>query len=292
MSKQAIIKNTDLFKCPLCSSKMDMIGEKSLVCLKNHCFDLARSGYVNFFTRPVKTEYDQAMFHSRSIISKYGFFDSMLDTITDIIGNTIHHSSLGRTVMLDAGCGEGSHLHQVMEKLHLKTQRKFTGVGMDLSKEGIQMASKQYPDCIFCVGDLTRSPFMDEKFDVIINILSPSNYGEFKRLITKDGLLIKVIPGKEYLKELREALYHKTDKQRYSNEKVRRHFNDHFNLIVSQQVYYNKAMDEETLAHLIKMTPLSWSAAEREINKAIHAIKNITVDFTILCGKRKELQQG
>ena len=289
MSKQAIINNTDLFKCPICSSKMDIVEQRSLICSHNHCFDLAKNGYVNFLTRPVKTEYDKAMFHSRNVISKYGFFDSMLDAITDIIGNVEYSPNSDRMVLFDAGCGEGSHLHQVIEKLHSKTQGKFTGVGMDISKEGIQIASKQYPDCIWCVGDLTKSPFMDNKFDVILNILSPSNYDEFNRLITKDGLLIKVVPGKEYLNELREVLYHKTDKQSYSNEKVLKHFSDNFNLIDSQQVYYNKAMDSEMLAHLIKMTPLSWSAAEKEVNEAINTIKSITVDFTILCGIRKTL---
>jgi 23S rRNA (guanine745-N1)-methyltransferase len=287
LSKLKITENTDLFKCPICSSKMNIVDEKSLICLNNHCFDLARSGYVNFLTRPVKTDYDKAMFNSRSTISKYGFFDPMIDAITDIIGNVIHNPSSGRMVVLDAGCGEGSHLHQITEKLYSTTRNKFTGAGMDISKEGIQIASRQYPDCIWCVGDLTNSPFMDKKFDIILNILSPSNYAEFNRLITSDGVLIKVVPGRDYLKELRKLLYHQTDKQSFSNEKVLKHFNDNFNLIDSRQIYYNKTMDADILAHLIKMTPLSWSAAEKEVDRAVNSINSITVDFTVLYGNRK-----
>src|SRR5690554_672593 len=113
---------------------MNIVDEKSLICMKNHCFDLARSGYVNFLTRPVKTEYDKAMFHSRNIISKYGFYYLIIDAVSDIIGDTVHNSNSDRIVILDAGCGEGSHLNQVIEKLNSKTQGEFTGVGMDISK--------------------------------------------------------------------------------------------------------------------------------------------------------------
>lgn len=284
------MKNTDLFRCPICSSKMDIDHGKSLICLNNHCFDLARSGYVNFLTRPVKTEYDKTMFKSRSIISKSGFFEPMVDAVADKIADSVYESGSGRMTILDAGCGEGSHLYQITEKLYSKTKSKIelTGAGMDISKEGIQIASRQYPDCIWCVGDLTNSPFADGKFDVILNILSPSNYAEFKRLLTDEGLLIKVVSGTDYLRELREVLlYNQTGKQSYSNENVLKHFSDNFNLVDSRQIYYQKNMDTKLLAHLIKMTPLSWNAENQAVEQAIDLIKgSITVDYTILYGKK------
>lgn len=288
MSKLRIMKNTDLFKCPICDSKMDLVDQKSLICLNNHCFDISRSGYVNFLTKPVKTDYDKAMFHSRNIICKYGFFDPMIDTITDIISNTIQITGSRRSVIIDVGCGEGSHLHQIVNELRVKTQQEFEGLGMDISKEGIQMATRQYLDCVWCVGDLTSSPFKDRKFDVILNVLSPSNYAEFNRLLTDTGILIKVVPGKNYLRELRDVLYNKADKQSYSNEKVQKHFCDNFNLIDSRQVHYHKTLNAEMLAYLIRMTPLSWNATEQEINQAIDSIKgSITADFSILYGRKR-----
>ena len=93
-------------------------------------------------------------------------------------------------------------------------------MGIDISKEGITMASKAYFGIIWCVADLTNFPLMNEQFDVIINILSPSNYEEFARVLKDDGILIKVVPGNSYLKELRDIFYGEANKREYSNQKL------------------------------------------------------------------------
>lgn len=60
---------------------------------------------------------------------------------------------------------------------------------------------------------MAKSPFGDQSFHIILNILSPSNYKEFKRLLVQDGLVIKVVPRPDYLKELREVLYDDMEKK-------------------------------------------------------------------------------
>nr|WP_261383929.1 hypothetical protein [Bacillus licheniformis] len=37
--------------------------------------------------------------------------------------------------------------------------------------------------------------------------MSPSNYAEFERLLSDDGIVLKVIPRSGHLKELRRFLY-------------------------------------------------------------------------------------
>ncbi|MBA5735303.1 rRNA (guanine-N1)-methyltransferase, partial [Escherichia coli] len=69
------------------------------------------------------------------------------------------------------------------------------------------------------VADLANCPNQAETADVILNILSPSNYVEFKRLLKKDGFLLKVVPEANYLRELREFIY-VDEKSSYSNESV------------------------------------------------------------------------
>ena len=144
------MKNTDLFRCPICSSKMDIDHGKSLICLNNHCFDLARSGYVNFLTRPVKTEYDKTMFKSRSIISKSGFFEPMVDAVADKIADSVYESDSGRMTILDAGCGEGSHLYQITENYIQKRPNRVNRSGMDISRKGFK-SLQAISDCIWCV---------------------------------------------------------------------------------------------------------------------------------------------
>ncbi|NLB41564.1 MAG: methyltransferase domain-containing protein [Clostridiales bacterium] len=282
-------ENTDIFKCPICHNQVDMVDLKSLICNQDHCFDLAKSGYVNFLLNPIKTEYDKTMFQSRNIICKHGFFEPMLDAVSEIIkehtDNTANSTDTidRKSLILDIGCGEGSHLNRIVENLHRGTRADFVGVGMDISKDGILIASKEYKNCIWCVGDLARSPLRDHKFDVILSILSPTNYEEFKRLLSGRGLLIKVVPGENYLKELREAFYKDTDKQNYSNHKVVQHFYDNFDTVEERKINYEISLDREMLTHLIRMTPLSWAATDDDVERAIPMIGNIiTVDFTIL----------
>ena len=47
LRKQKFIDNSSLFKCPICGKNMGVSENKSMVCLDNHSFDLAKKGYVN-----------------------------------------------------------------------------------------------------------------------------------------------------------------------------------------------------------------------------------------------------
>jgi len=152
----------------------------------------------------------------------------------------------------------------------------------------IKIAAKNYKDIIWCVADLARIPFMDKKFDVVLNILSPSNYSEFSRIIHSNGVLIKVVPDSGYLKELRNALYQGTRREPYSNEKVINHFKENFKITAAQKVLYNVPVSREDLGCLIKMTPLSWRVTEETIRKVLDSgIDSITADFTVIVGKSK-----
>lgn len=50
-------------------------------------------------------------------------------------------------------------------------------------------------------------PFASNHFSDVINILSPSNYQEFKRVLKPQGQIIKVMPNANYLQELRHLVY-------------------------------------------------------------------------------------
>ena len=101
--------------------------------------------------------------------------------------------------MMDAGCGEGYHLARIKEKVALNSPYNVVAVGLDISKEAVIMAAKEYKDNIWCVADLANCPFADGQFHIILNILSPLTYLEFQRLLAHEGLVIKVIPNSNYL---------------------------------------------------------------------------------------------
>jgi len=270
------------FKCPVCGSSVKVVDLKSLVCMNNHSFDFAKQGYINLTTHPVKSHYSKELFEARNkIIMESSLYNEIHKTIAKEIQE---HLKVANTpfMMVDLGCGEGSHLQRILAECQ---GSEIIGVGLDLSKEGIVLAAKRYDDPIWIVGDLAKSPLEDHTFQVILNILSPSNYKEFKRLLVKNGLVIKVVPGPNYLKELRESLFPNDDKKDYSNDETVSLFKKHFKLLNISHLNYSKKLTKTELENLVQMTPLAWSGDKRRIEAFINqSSAEITVDLDILVG--------
>ncbi|MCJ8007331.1 methyltransferase domain-containing protein [Lederbergia wuyishanensis] len=258
-----------IFQCPVCTSPMKIVEYKSVVCDQNHTFDIAKQGYVNFLTRPVRSEYDKELFEARKTIIDSGLYEPLHSKVREIIGE------VQSPKVLDTGCGEGSHLAHI-----LKNANDGVGVGIDIAKEGILSAAKYYDDLIWCVGDLANSPYSLESFDIILNILSPANYTEFTRLLKQDGLLIKVVPKSEYLKEIRNLFYDET----YSNEQTVVRFKENFQQVETYELSYKVPLHESLLQPLLRMTPLTWNKMDER--KEVR-ITEISIDLELLVGRKK-----
>lgn len=277
-----------IFKCPVCNSSMRVFELKSLICSNNHTFDFAKQGYINLMTHPVKNKYSRKLFEARrKLIAEAGFFEPLSQAITEIVYKhvDINKKSLS---LIDMGCGEGSHLFNICKSIRSKYQKIITGIGVDISKEGILEASKSYTNKIWTVGDLANTPFMNEQFDVMLNILSPSNYNEFNRVLKADGLLIKVVPQSSYLKELREIIFNQPEKQSYSNTDTVIRFNENFQMVDNSRVSYTVPLDKLSIQSLVEMTPLSWEAPKEEVKSFLNGdTTQITVALEILIGKKQ-----
>lgn len=276
-----------IFKCPICDSSMKVFETKSLICTNNHTFDFTKHGYINLTTHPIKTKYSKALFEARRrLIAGDGFFESLSQTITKIINKHVGVKK-GTISLIDMGCGEGSHLSNICDIVSSDYKKTVTGVGIDISKEGILVASKNYTNKIWAVADLANTPFKDKQFDVILNILSPSNYAEFNRLLKADGLVVKVVPQSGYLKELREVIFDEPKKQSYCNVDTVERFNENFQVVDSSRLCYTVTLDKSSIQSLIQMTPLSWATTEKygqSFSEGDSA--QITVDLEILIGKK------
>lgn len=287
VAKALIMRNKGLFRCPVCEKEMVVTRTNSLICRDGHNFDLAKQGYINLLSKQGKSNYDKKLFAARKVISNSGFFDPMREKISELIYEVGSGEDWPTTGLLDAGCGEGSHLAQIMSDLDEKGLPGLLGVGIDLSREGIRLAAKDYQNIIWCVADLTKLPLQNSQFEAVLNILSPANYGEFKRVLKERGILIKVIPASNYLIELREILYKGTDKELYTNDSVIKLFAGSFQMISQQQINYKVYLNEENLESLIKMTPLTWNASHQQIEEIIKVgLKSITVAFDVLVGRK------
>lgn len=275
-----------IFACPICKSFMKVMDFKSLICSNHHTFDFAKQGYLNLTTHTVNTKYSKGLFEARrKLITEGAFYNPLSYEIANII-----NEHLGKTKeiisILDTGCGEGSHLSNICDIVRSDYFKSADGVGIDISKEGIMVASKYYSNKIWAVADLANTPFKNKQFDVILNILSPSNYAEFDRLLKSDGIVIKIVPQSGYLKELREHLFNKPEKQNYSNSETVGRFKESFQFVESSRLSYTMNLNKSSIEWLVQMTPLTWSTTEERIKTFLNKDSaQITVDLDILTGK-------
>lgn len=262
-------KNMTLFACPICQESMVIFEQGRLVCSSNHSFDIAKQGYVNMLTHGAVSKYSKDLFESRKAVIDSGIYDLVEDKIGELIAKA--------ETVLDTGCGEGSHLARIMED----KRGNSIGIGIDIAKEGILAASRHYPEQIWCVGDLAKSPFAKSSFDAILNILSPANYEEFKRLLTHNGCVVKVVPQSGYLHELRAQLYADSTKESYSNEQIVARFKESFADVSVERITYTVPLATELVPALLEMTPMGWHKKE----EANIQLNEITIDVDVLVGR-------
>jgi ubiquinone/menaquinone biosynthesis C-methylase UbiE len=131
-----------------------------------------------------------------------GIYDRLFDSMNKglkLVGIRMFRPSKGMSI-LDVGCGTGSHLE-------LYQRYKCNLYGLDLSPSMLELARERLGDTAqLDLGDATEMPYKDDKFDLVISMLtlhemSPeirlSVLNEVKRVLKDDGrlLLIDFHPG-------------------------------------------------------------------------------------------------
>lgn len=263
------------FACPICQENLTLL-ETNFKCCNRHSFDLAKFGYVNLAPQIKQSaNYDKENFQNRQQILEAGFYQAILDAVSDLLA-----SSKTTTTILDIGCGEGFYSRKLQESHSEKTFYAF-----DISKDSVQIAAKSEPNWAvnWFVGDLACLPIKDANMDILLDIFSPANYGEFRRVLSKDGILIKVIPIENHLKEIRQRVQDQLTNKEYSNQDIKEHFQEHFTILSSQTASLTKTITAEQLQALLSMTPLLFHVDQSKIDWS--QLTEITIEAEILVGK-------
>lgn len=262
--KEFINQHSDLLQCPHCGSEL-VLDDNSLICNNNHRFDIHKKGYGSLIkTHKLKVDkvYTADLFNARRRFIEAGFYNKVYDVIRPYMKDD--------SIWLDMGSGEGTHGAMLIENCSAAM------IGVDLAKDAIALATSYLPqDYIPLVGDLAHLPLQDHSCDGILNFLSPSNELEMGRVLKQDGLIIKVVPLQNYLKELRIALamdeFEPTDYQ----------FKQ-FEIVDSFDIETNRALTENETHDLFAMTPLS----QHRSNTII--LNSISIHLRVLVLRRKE----
>lgn len=279
MAKFSVFKDQEsLFACPICQVPMHL-DLSSLVCQNRHTFNIAKQGFVNFL-RQTKGDkhYDMASFEKRSQILAAGYYDPILKVISERLRDLPGHSHV-----LDVACGEGYYSRQLAQQF----DKDF--MAFDLAKDSILLAARQNPqkNVAWFVGDLAQLPLREHGIDVILDIFSPANYQEFGRLLSDHGLIFKVIPHEDHLKEFRQLL---PEAQAYSNQDVLEHFQESCELLERVTIAKTWSMPSEHVQTFAEMTPLFFHANKDTLD--LTSVTQLTVAGELLIGRIRDDKQS
>jgi 23S rRNA (guanine745-N1)-methyltransferase len=262
--------------CPKCGAPFSLT-EKSLVCESGHCFDISAKGYVNFIPdkKQASLLYTKRLFESRAAVFESGAFDKVYDEITDMINSRFGES---RAIdLLDAGCGEGYYAAR------LSAEPRINVFAVDIVKDAIVFACGRKAPVKWMAADLTNIPMKDKSADVILNILASANYDEFRRVLKDGGIIIKAIPGKDHLQEIRTIVKTQLKRKDYSNEEVTEYMKSHVMVTEKRALCYKVDTDAALFKRFIEMTPMTSGAALE--NTYTDGISHITVNLDMIAGQ-------
>ncbi len=277
-----------LFNCPICQSPL-IVSNKTWQCRgitsdnqRQHCFDVARQGYVNLLPVQQKKSKHPGDSHqsimARQRFLQTGFYQSLQQRICELIQN--HLTVKGR--WLDIGCGEGYYT-QAMANIDTIEQL----IAIDISKSAVSelaKVSKQqqmlwsqhleqqtsleqqtnsekptgasvYP----LVASASKLPLNNQSVQGISSIFSPIFSKEIAHVLAKQGILLLAKPDIGHLASMRAGLF----------DEVREHNSDKFlqdleteglQLIYKDKLFYEFMLNQTQLADLLTMTPYSYRA--------------------------------
>jgi 23S rRNA (guanine745-N1)-methyltransferase len=271
------------FVCPVCRNILDDKG-KSFICIKNHVFDKAKSGYVNLLQSNhmhTKSPGDNKfMVNARRDFLNKGYYSHLMEKLCEKV---LQYSNNGCTI-IDAGCGEGYYTSNVCE--YLEGHEVYADIfGIDISKNAVDCASKRNKRIKFAVASIFRLPFADNSADTLITLFAPYCNEEFHRVIRKGGIMIMAVPAENHLWSLKRAVYDNP----YKNE-VKSYELDGFEFIESVKVNNFIHIDNnKDIMNLFSMTPYYYNTDEKG-QKRLSELENIDTeaDFEILIYRKGE----
>ena len=257
------MRKRDILKCPVCSKKL-IEDVNRFYCNNNHSFDKGKSGYINLLLNQTNSGDNKIMVDARYQILEKGYYDNLLLGIIEVLKKYNINS------LLDVGCGDGYYSTNIKRLLEINV------VGMDVSKYACLKASKRAKDILFVVASIFDMPFENNEFEAILSNFTPHDEKEFKRV--SKNYIIKVIPNKNHLFELKELLYENVF---LKEEKIP--VFESFRIVEEKDIKYKKIIDDAY--SLIKMTPYFYKT-KIEVENVENVKIDVSMDFKVLVYKK------
>lgn len=260
--------NASIWVCPSCRAPL-LKDTSGLVCREGHRYDRAKQGYVNLLLANQKNSADpgdnQAMISARRRFLNAGHYQFLVEEITRLAGvyrpdkrqekTLTEHENPSPCRMLDLGCGEGYYLSHIRRAIDAAGgEVPFVEYyGTDISKFAVKKAASLFNPAHTAVASNFALPIGAGSVDLAMCVFSPLSSTEMLRVLSPEGVLIRVSPGPFHLQQVKQVLYDKAtlhDKAQVL---------EGFCLLEERQVSNILSLDGATgLSDLLEMTPLNW----------------------------------
>ena len=249
-----------LIKCPKCNKELQL-NNKTYKCSNNHSFDISKEGYVNLLLNKTDAGDNKEMVNARVDFLSKNYYQFLVAKLVKMFES-------GKTI-LDCGCGEGYYTNLIKEKCVVDIY------GTDISKNAVLKAAKRNKEknIIYFVSSIYDLPVNDKSFDYVLNICAPLCESEFIRVLKDNGKIIKVIPAKNHLIELKEFLY----KDVYLND-------DSVNieklqLVSKENITTKKIVYKDDIKNLFMMTPYYYKTKKEDVER-LYCLDELEITFS------------
>ena len=272
-----------IIRCPNCKNIL-LPKPNCLQCEKGHSFDIAKEGYINLILANQKKKNNAgdniSMIKNREAFlssGNYNFLSEEIETLLSKYKNNISNSKQDKTTLLDLGCGSGYYTRSLINKYS-----NINKVGIDVSKSGIATAAKKDKQTTYLVASIYNIPLIDNCVDIITNIFAPCDLREVGRVLTDDGLYIKVIPHNNHMREIAELIY---DNFKPHTSHIEENINNSpdLSVIKTQEIMRKKELEGADLFNLISMTPYVYKFRKEQLANIQKMV--VTFSFKIIIGQ-------
>ena len=266
--------------CPLDGAPLQCQGS-AWCCPAGHSFDIASQGYANLLPVHKKRSLDpgdsKEMVAARRRFLDAGFYQSIAAAVSRLVLADLPENATFSC--LDAGCGEGYYVRQLMSALGVG--QSVALLGLDISKWAVLSAAKQDKRPNWVVGSNANLPVLSGTIDRVLCMFGFPVYPEFARILKSGGLLLQVDTGPDHLRELREIIYPTLKPERTTVMPVP----DGFAEGLFDTLRYTLTISgAEQIADLLAMTPHLYRAtAEGRARAAALTEIALTVDVRLTC---------
>ena len=203
---------------------------------------------------------DKLMVSARKNFLDKGYYEPLLSLVCKIIDSYVKEND----VVFDAGCGECYYTSNIAKHLKDKDINVST-CGIDIAKDAVIQGMKRNKELELAVASVYNIPIADNFCDIVLNFFAPVSNDEYLRITKPNGIVIRAIPLRYHLWELKSSIYDVP----YENEDLDLNLNG-FDIVEFEELKGSITLNSnEDIENLFKMTPYYYKTSREDQEKVI-----------------------